>query len=61
MNRKEPEHGGKQFIEITLSGSKVRFTFVGDANGTVNLNYHLCEGTVNVEFSHLLLVLVIAI
>lgn len=22
---------------------------VGDAKGTVNLNYHLCEGTVNVD------------
>ena len=38
MNRKEPEHGGIQFIEITLSGSKVRFTFVGDANGTPREN-----------------------
>lgn len=38
MNRKESEHSGKQFVEITLSGSKVRFTFVGDASGTPREN-----------------------
>lgn len=25
---------------------------VGDATGTINLNYHLCEGTVNVDAKH---------
>lgn len=38
MNRKEYERGGKQFIKITLSGSKVRFTFVGDASGNPREN-----------------------
>ena len=38
MNRKGSEHSGKQFIEITLSGSKVRFTFVGYASGTPREN-----------------------